>query len=274
MKRIALSFKMGESVDVVGVSAVKTDPVRLGQVVTNLLSNGIRFTSNSDVRRIELRFDLSFEPPDDMSCQMPRLPRKPLHVTEDMPIYLYVAVTDTGPGLTPSELEMLFQRFSQVSPKTHTVFGGSGLGLFVCRKITELMGGRIEVVSEYGKGSTFRFFIQARTCNPQKRSITPIANPAPAKKARKGITGPKPHVLIVEDNLINQTVLARQLRHVGLTCAGEVFYNEAENKSHRTVLKLYKRSKLLLRLWNQQMVSHLIVYSWIWKCQSWMVLQP
>jgi len=79
---------------------------------------------------------------------MPSLPEKAPLLKDDMPAYLYVAVTDTGPGLTPKELDMLFQRFSQVSrksrrwawisadvslAKTHTIFGGSGLGLFVCR---------------------------------------------------------------------------------------------------------------------------------------------
>lgn len=80
----------------------------------------------------------------------------------DTELYLYVSATDTGPGLTPSELQTLFQRFSQANSKTHTIFGGSGLSLFVCRKITDLMGGRIEVTSKYGEGSVFRFFVKTR----------------------------------------------------------------------------------------------------------------
>lgn len=115
--------------------------------MTNLLSNGIRFTSNScellsigalhggigltaAIRKIELKFDLSFEPPADATCLMPRLPERPSVLKDDVPVFLYVAgelrkrhageavlrvVTDTGPGLTPKELELLFQRFSQVS---------------------------------------------------------------------------------------------------------------------------------------------------------------
>jgi K+-sensing histidine kinase KdpD len=85
---------------------------------------------------------------------MPPLPDKAPLLKDDMPAYLYVAVTDTGPGLTPKELDMLFQRFSQVSrmsslvllgdladdvAKTHTIFGGSGLGLFVCRSRSFLL---------------------------------------------------------------------------------------------------------------------------------------
>lgn len=129
MKRIGLNLVIGESINRLGVTTIKTDPVRLGQVyvfytrpckilissVTNLLSNGIRFTSTSEVRRIELRFDLSFDPPPEGTCVMPGLPDKAPLLKDDMRAYLYVAVTDTGPGLTPKELDMLFQRFSQVS---------------------------------------------------------------------------------------------------------------------------------------------------------------
>lgn len=86
--------------------------------VNNLLSNGIRFTSTSEVRRIELRFDLSLDPPADGTCVMPSIPDKAPLLKDDMPVYLYVAVTDTGPGLTPKELDMLFQRFSQVSRRS------------------------------------------------------------------------------------------------------------------------------------------------------------
>jgi hypothetical protein len=97
------------------------------------------------------------------------------------------------------------------------------------------VGGRIEVASEHGKGSTFRFFIETRTSKTQTRihdrsqsgssaENGPTSRSRPMMKKRnthKGITGPKPHVLIVEDNLINQTVLMRQLKHVGLTTEGE-----------------------------------------------------
>ena len=97
------------------------------------------------------------------------------------------------------------------------------------------MGGRIEVVSEYGEGSTFRFFIQARTTQTSlaKRSKVKGGGLAPGRPPLKkrntgklGVAGPKPHVLIVEDNLINQTVLARQLKHVGLTCDGRCFFRK------------------------------------------------
>jgi signal transduction histidine kinase len=95
----------------------------------------VRITDDdSDVRKIEVRFDLSFDPPADSSCLMPRM-AEPLSLgtlKDDLPIYLYVAVTDTGPGLTAKELELLFQRFSQVSRestrKYRICFRGSDVG--------------------------------------------------------------------------------------------------------------------------------------------------
>ncbi|KAL1413038.1 hypothetical protein Q8F55_000787 [Vanrija albida] len=216
MKRIDLSMELGEAFEKMGIDVVLTDPVRLGQVVTNLLSNAIRFTATSKVRKIELKVDVGLEPPTDETCVKPE-PSGPLpsSLEPDTPVYLFVSVSDTGPGLTEDELDMLFRRFSQASAKTHTVFGGSGLGLFVCRKITERMGGRIEGASRYGQGSTFRFFIKAKACptpNGQGHPGTPLADATAFNWDAK-----KPHILVVEDNLINQTVLRRQLKHVGLT---------------------------------------------------------
>ncbi|OCF32740.1 hypothetical protein I316_05661 [Kwoniella heveanensis BCC8398] len=230
MKRIALSLKLGDGVEKLGLARVKTDPVRLNQIVTNLLSNAIRFTSTSEIRQIVLNFDISFDPPGENGCVMPRKPTLPASLADDMPIYLYFAVTDTGPGMTEAELEMLFQRFSQVSLKTHTIFGGSGLGLFVCRRhltddqFAHVVGGKIDVISQKGHGSTFRFYIKARTCQTAARVENGLALPkSKIKSTRVDIprfagVGRKPHVLIVEDNIINQTVLSRQLRHCNVTC--------------------------------------------------------
>jgi signal transduction histidine kinase len=254
MKRIALSLDVSPAFDELGVNSIKTDHVRLGQVVTNLLTNAIRFTANSPVRKIELGLDIGLDPPE-TGCAKPKAKasksasatQHPVPVPEDTPLYLFVSVSDTGPGLTPHELEMLFQRFSQASPKTHTVYGGSGLGLFVCRKLTELMGGRIDVSSQPGTGSKFSFFITARAgVNTDACAGTPVAPPmspvagaaallrkanvhlSPAGVGRNGSTLPpdtdtahKWRVLVVEDNLINRTVLIRQLKHVGLEVDGE-----------------------------------------------------
>ncbi|KAK4686890.1 hypothetical protein P7C73_g3237, partial [Tremellales sp. Uapishka_1] len=221
MKKIGLYLEFGESLEAAKVSALKTDPVRLSQVVTNLINNAIRFTATAQTRRITIRYDVSFVPPAEDSCGLPSALGIPseLPAKEDTPLWLYVSVTDTGPGLGPKELAILFQRFSQ---------------------ITELLGGRIEVKSELGHGSTFRFFIQSTTVAPPPLAMLPdlsgstsslesldMSTTSSVSSVTSASPSPSPglieefkslHILIVEDNIINQTVLKRQILKSGLTC--------------------------------------------------------
>jgi len=143
-------------------------------------------------------------------------------------------VRDTGCGLTGEEKELLFERFSQASPRTHAQYGGSGLGLFISRQLAELHGGQIGVASEAGVGSTFGFFIAGRRADPP-RHITPLGMPLVGRDIGEKVSvrqrtplrrqdldaivspaslvmahtssafEPKDlHILVVEDNLINQ----------------------------------------------------------------------
>jgi signal transduction histidine kinase len=133
MKKIDLVLDFGETIDMSKITTIDTDPVRLGQVVTNLISNAIRFTATSgrsdaktsrrlagcadrsDVRKITVRYDVSFLPPSDDTCALPSSIGLPadLPVKQDTPLWLFVSVRDTGPGLGPKELAMLFKRFSR-----------------------------------------------------------------------------------------------------------------------------------------------------------------
>ncbi len=119
---IDLSIDFGPGVDACG-GVVLTDPVRLGQVYNNLISNGLRFTAASDIRKIHIHIDVGTAPPANDTCLMP-VPAGDEVVTPGQDLYLYAAVKDTGPGLAPRELEKLFRRFSQASSETHTIFGG------------------------------------------------------------------------------------------------------------------------------------------------------
>jgi hypothetical protein len=109
-------------------------------------------------------------------------------------IYLEFAVQDTGRGLSPEELKVLFQRFQQASPRTHVQYGGSGLGLFISRELTELQGGEIGVSSESGKGSTFAFYIK---CRRSKEPSEPIEGATGVSLARK-LSNAKERAKVVE----------------------------------------------------------------------------
>jgi two-component system sensor histidine kinase/response regulator len=108
------------------------DPLRLGQILTNLVNNAVKFTERGEIRlNIEL---------------LERTGEK---------VQLKFSVRDTGIGMTPEQSAKLFQPFTQADMSTTRKHGGTGLGLTICRRLVELMGGRIWLESEPGVGSTF-----------------------------------------------------------------------------------------------------------------------
>ena len=121
--------------------AVVGDRMRLQQVLLNLAGNAIKFTERGDVE-IGLHA-----------------------LTQDGEACLEFAVRDTGIGIPPSAQERLFQSFTQADASTARRFGGTGLGLSICKSLVEMMGGRIWVESEVGKGSTFRFTVRLPVAN-------------------------------------------------------------------------------------------------------------
>jgi signal transduction histidine kinase/ActR/RegA family two-component response regulator len=127
-------------------TAVVTDEQRLHQVLKNLLSNALKFTETGSVR-------LSVHPPDaDMLFATPTL--------NDQPVVAF-SVTDTGIGVPPEKLKLIFEAFQQADGTTSRKYGGTGLGLSISREIARLLGGAITVTSEAGKGSTFTFYVPA-----------------------------------------------------------------------------------------------------------------
>ncbi|KAL1388843.1 histidine kinase [Phyllosticta capitalensis] len=261
--RIRLNLQVHQSYEDLGIETALLDPSRVLQVLINLITNAIKFTRDREKRVITIFLSASRKTPSlghDNLEYIPRRANRPEHsFTEEWgpgeDFYLQLAVEDTGKGLTDDEMKLLFHRFSQASPKTYGEYGGSGLGLFISRELTELQGGQIGVASKAGRGSTFAFYIKARhfvsppsptplnstlRTSPMhiaplrrvsmsklgplqlptlaKRTVDPMpltepSDPPPMANSSSRFPGLK--VLIVEDNAINQKVMAQQLRRAG-----------------------------------------------------------
>ena len=157
------------------------DSTRLRQVIYNLVSNALKFTTTGEVRVRLAREDGE----------------------------LCVEVCDTGVGMSPGQLSRLFQKFEQADASTTRRYGGTGLGLAICRELCTLMGGTIGAVSREGEGSTFI----ARLPIPAAAAGV-VSTPVESDLLRGGL--PPLRVLAAEDNLINQLVLQTLLHQAGI----------------------------------------------------------
>ena len=178
---------------------VHGDPGRLRQVLINLLSNAIKFTLEGTVE-----LHIALENLDDRQATV------------------FFSVKDTGVGIPVSVQSQLFQPFVQADGSTTRKFGGTGLGLAICRKLLELMGGRIGVKSQEGKGSTFWFTVPYGLANEEglphivQQSHQP-ASYFPCQKADKSSS----KILLVEDNEVNTLIALKNLERLGY-CADRV----------------------------------------------------
>ena len=163
--------------------AVRGDPGRLRQVLTNLVSNAVKFTERGEV---EVRAARTAE------ASLVRF-----------------EVRDTGIGIPPEARGRLFRSFSQADASTTRRYGGTGLGLAICKHLVERMGGEIGFESEPGRGTTFCFTVRLEEVQAPEAGPLPAEVPGPAPSGP-----PRGRVLVVEDNAVNQMVaralLARQ----------------------------------------------------------------
>jgi signal transduction histidine kinase/DNA-binding response OmpR family regulator len=162
-------------------SLLRGDPGRLRQILINLIGNAIKFTDSGEV-----------------SVKIREAGRNGEQIT------LRCEVRDTGIGISRAQQEKLFQAFSQADASTTRRFGGTGLGLVISQRLVELMQGRIGVVSEVGKGSTFWFEIGLSL---QPVGAVPLSRPVSDLAGRR--------ILVVDDNSTNLRVLELQLEDLG-----------------------------------------------------------
>ena len=168
------------------------DPTRLQQVLLNLGGNAIKFTETGEVviKAEATKAD-------------PKPSQSGSHVT------VHFSVSDTGIGIAPEKLDKVFEKFTQEDSSTTRRFGGTGLGLSISKSLVELMGGRIWVESELGRGTTFHFelpFEESEAAAPQPRSEVTYEDLA-------NIT-----IVVIDDNATNRTILEKTLTSWGFRC--------------------------------------------------------
>ncbi|PYH67209.1 histidine kinase G2 [Aspergillus vadensis CBS 113365] len=169
---IQFEYKLDNSYAACGIQWVMADIDRMSQVLINIVSNAIKFTANETERHVWVFMGASIErplsyPPNVVFFNLNQAERSLDSTTTSewgngQVVYIMVAVKDTGIGIGEEDQKRLFERFRQATPKTQSVYGGSGLGLNVSRKLCHLHGGEIGVSSKRGHGSTFGFFFKVR----------------------------------------------------------------------------------------------------------------
>ncbi|MGB2681975.1 MAG: ATP-binding protein [Candidatus Competibacter sp.] len=182
---------------------VQGDPTRVRQVLINLLDNAVKFTERGEV-------GLLVEPDSDRAL-------------------VSFQVWDTGIGMDEDGIQKLFKPFTQADQSTTRKYGGTGLGLAICKDLVEAMGGALRMESRSGQGTRFSFSLPLESAGPAP-SLAQAAETAPAEPPDKGPVGsragearaePVPartrHVLLVEDNEVNQLVASSMLAAIGAT---------------------------------------------------------
>jgi signal transduction histidine kinase/DNA-binding response OmpR family regulator/HPt (histidine-containing phosphotransfer) domain-containing protein len=157
------------------------DALRLSQILINYANNSVKFTDKGQIE-IVLRID----------------------ERKDDELQLYCAVRDTGIGLTPDQIKLMFQSFQQADSSTTRKYGGTGLGLSIAKKLAELMNGTVGVESVAGEGSTFWFTGWLGVSHQAPHYRNPVHN----LRAKR--------ILVIDDNEAASIVLVDLLEHMGL----------------------------------------------------------
>ncbi len=165
------------------------DPVRLRQVLLNLVGNAFKFTDSGSI-----------------------LVRVALDQSSESEVTLCFSVTDTGIGIPPEKQATVFEMFRQADSSTTRRYGGTGLGLTICARLAELMGGRVWVESEKGRGSTFHFLARFGLATQSVEMENKLATDNGKQVVERAL-----NILVAEDNQVNQKLIRRLLEKRGHT---------------------------------------------------------
>ena len=186
------------------------DQLRLKQIILNFLSNAIKFTDSGGIT---------------------------LAVSVDSVDAIIIDVTDSGIGISTGDIEKIFEPFSQADSSTTRKFGGTGLGLTICRQLAELMGGRIEVKSTAGYGSTFSvvipFVVSSVAVKPQENRNR--------ETSHLQWNGRPLRILVVDDNEINLNLAGYLLNKAGID-----FFSVCDGKEALKAWQAYKFDLILM----------------------------
>jgi PAS domain S-box-containing protein len=186
-------LKLAFEIDAAVPSALTGDPVRIRQVLINLVGNAVKFTERGEVTIAVKRTDAPADAAHKHGCA------------------LDFSVRDTGIGLSPEGCRKLFQPFTQADGSTTRRFGGTGLGLAISRRLVGMMGGEIGVESTPGVGSRFWFSLRLAVAAPTHGAANDAASPD-RDAPRPQLSG---RVLLVEDNGVNQEIGMAMLQAIG-----------------------------------------------------------
>ncbi|SMR62958.1 unnamed protein product [Zymoseptoria tritici ST99CH_3D1] len=182
-EQMGFEYTVDDSYNSAEVNRVMADIPRIGQVLINLVTNAIKFTQRSKgEKKLTCSVGASLKRPDSYPPNVVFFESENSAYRIDATntkewgsgeaLYIMVAVKDTGIGISQEGQRRLFERFRQATPKTEEVYGGSGLGLNISRKICHLHGGEIGVSSKEGEGSTFGFFFKVKRTEDNDREST------------------------------------------------------------------------------------------------------
>ncbi len=171
---------------------LRGDPMRLGQVLTNLVDNAVKFSHCGEVR-----ITISAIEPGSNT------------------VVLHGRVCDTGIGIPPEQINRIFENFEQGDGSSTRAYGGTGLGLGLCRRLVDRMDGKIGVDSTVGVGSCFWFEIPLEKATPLPEDIPPVEPQDPLGQLRQQHAGQ--HILIAEDDAVHQEFIREFIENAGLS---------------------------------------------------------